>query len=149
MDTIDQSIWEGISEGYLIIRFYANDTLGNIDFDEVSIIKAPEAGEPEPDLLRTIATILSIIGGTFTVLGIFYKTIYKGKIKPKTWAKELTSSRDEKVRFHAASKLVKSKSTKKSVMLALDKAARDASEKTEIRNLAKEALKERGVLAKD
>jgi len=67
----------------------------------------------------------------------------------KTWAKELTSSRDEKVRFHAASNLVKSKSTNKIVMEALDKAARDVSEITEIRNLAKEALKERGIFVKD
>jgi len=148
MDTIDQTVWEGISEGSLTIRFYANDTLGNTDFADIIIFKV-EGEKPEPDLLRTIATILSLIGGTFTILGIFYKTIYKGKIKPKTWAKELTSSRDEKVRFHAASKLVKSKSKKKSVILALEKAAHDASEKIKIRNLAKEALKERGVLGKD
>jgi hypothetical protein len=37
--TIDESIWEGISEGTLTIRFYANDTLGNISWKEVYIIK--------------------------------------------------------------------------------------------------------------
>jgi len=102
-----------------------------------------------PDLSGTIATLLSITGATITFLGIFYRTIYIGRIKPKTWAKELTSSRDEKVRFHAANKLIKSKSTEKSVILALKKAAHDMSENIVIRNLAKEALKERGVLIKD
>ena len=143
--SIVQTVWDGVSLGAVTITFYANDTLGNIRFMSVGVIKIIEPSEP-PNLLGTIATVLSIIGGTFTVLGILYRTVYTGKVKPKKWAKKLKSSRDEKIRFHAASKLKKSKSTNSTVISALKKVANDSSEKTEIRNLAKEALKERGIL---
>jgi len=130
--------------------YRTNWELDNSEQIGMSILPSEgENGLSERDLLGTIATVLSIIGGTFTVLGIFYKTVYTGKIKPKKWAKDLTSSREEKVRFHAASKLKKSKNMKKVVISALQKAAYDETENKEIRNLAKEALKERGILVKD
>ena len=37
--TIDQALWDALSEGNVIIRFYANDTLGRIGFAEVTIKK--------------------------------------------------------------------------------------------------------------
>ena len=43
---IDGSIWEGISEGAVTIRFYANDTIGNISWKDVTIIKIIPSGAP-------------------------------------------------------------------------------------------------------
>ncbi|MFW9941494.1 MAG: LVIVD repeat-containing protein, partial [Candidatus Thorarchaeota archaeon] len=150
--SINQTAWDGISLGSVTLVFYANDTLGNIGFMSVGISKVASIdGEPSepPDLLGIIATFLSIIGGTFTFLGIMYRTIYTGRIKPKKWARKLKSSRDEKIRFQAASKLKKSKRSTSSIISALEKVAYDPSENPEIRNLAKEALKERGMLVND
>lgn len=143
-DSIDQSVWDSLPLGSVTLTFYANDTSGNIGIKSVGIVKLSSG---EPDLLGTLATILSIIGGTFTVLGIFYRVIYIGRIKPKKWAKDLKSSRDEKIRLHAASKLKKSKSTKNEVISALKQATSDSAE--EIRILAKEALKEKGIFVND
>jgi parallel beta-helix repeat protein len=37
--TIDQTVWEALSEGRVTIRFYANDTVGNIGFEEIVVNK--------------------------------------------------------------------------------------------------------------
>ncbi len=37
--TIHQAAWDSLSEGVVTIRFYSNDTLGNINFEEVNVIK--------------------------------------------------------------------------------------------------------------
>ncbi len=37
--TINQTAWDALSEGSVILTFYANDSSGNIGFDSVSIIK--------------------------------------------------------------------------------------------------------------
>jgi len=37
--TIDPTEWDKLSDGTYTIRFYANDTLGNLNFEEVNIIK--------------------------------------------------------------------------------------------------------------
>ncbi|MHA2281377.1 MAG: beta strand repeat-containing protein [Promethearchaeota archaeon] len=37
--TIEQSVWDEFMSGVITIRFYANDTLGNIRFSDVTIIK--------------------------------------------------------------------------------------------------------------
>jgi len=37
--TINQALWDALSEGNVIIRFYANDTLGRIGFQEVTVVK--------------------------------------------------------------------------------------------------------------
>ena len=37
--TINQSAWDALPDGNVIIRVYANDTAGNIGFDEVSVVK--------------------------------------------------------------------------------------------------------------
>ena len=44
--TIDQSLWDLLPEGDVIISFYANDTLGRIGFREVSVIK--DTSQPTP-----------------------------------------------------------------------------------------------------
>jgi len=36
---IDQELWNALPNGYVTLKFYANDTLGNIDFDEIIIVK--------------------------------------------------------------------------------------------------------------
>ncbi len=37
--TINQALWDALSEGNVIIRFYANDTLGRISFTEVAVVR--------------------------------------------------------------------------------------------------------------
>jgi len=82
---IDQTIWEGISEGSLIIRFYANDTLGNIDYKEVTVIKTvpPKgAGNFWKDLLEQ-GILIPVVGGiTAGVVGIGFFFI-KRKLKKR------------------------------------------------------------------
>ena len=63
--TFNQTAWEALSEGSLIIRFYANDTVGNIGFKDVEvIIEIPEDQPIIPFgnyfLLFTIIAILSL-----------------------------------------------------------------------------------------
>ena len=36
---IDQTAWEALPNGIVTIKFYLNDTLGNLGFDEVSVVK--------------------------------------------------------------------------------------------------------------
>ncbi|MFX1571592.1 MAG: nitrous oxide reductase family maturation protein NosD [Promethearchaeota archaeon] len=38
-ETIDQTAWAALSDGYIKIKFYANDTAGNINFSTVIVIK--------------------------------------------------------------------------------------------------------------
>ncbi len=67
--TFNQTAWEGLSEGSLTIRFYANDTAGNIGFIDVEvIIEIPEDINDLPIIsfgnyyiLFTFITILSFI----------------------------------------------------------------------------------------
>jgi len=39
IDQIDQTIWDELGNGSVIIRFYANDSLGNIGFSDVMVYK--------------------------------------------------------------------------------------------------------------
>jgi len=57
--TIDQTIWDSISEGDVMIRFYVNDSAGNINFEEIQVIKRiPEAtGIPGYNLFFLLGTI--------------------------------------------------------------------------------------------
>jgi len=36
---IDQTLWNQLPNGYINIRFYANDTFGNANYDEVIVVK--------------------------------------------------------------------------------------------------------------
>ena len=47
---INQSVWEAIGEGNVNVRFYANDTLGNLNYTEITI---------EKDLTLPVITIFS------------------------------------------------------------------------------------------
>jgi len=42
---IDGTVWNSLTDGTYTLRFYANDTLGNEDYSEVTIIKTSEAEE--------------------------------------------------------------------------------------------------------
>jgi len=62
--TINQDLWDALPEGNVIIRFYANDSAGNISFQEVSVVKA--ISQPIPGynfllLLGVISTLTIII----------------------------------------------------------------------------------------
>ena len=65
---INQDQWENLPNGYVTIRFYANDTLGHLNFDEVIIVKdvstpTSPPGVPGYDLflLLGIISLVSVI----------------------------------------------------------------------------------------
>jgi len=66
--TINQALWDSISEGSVTIRFYVNDSAGNIAFEEIKVIKriTEDAGIPGYNLfflfgvLSVVAIIISI-----------------------------------------------------------------------------------------
>ena len=37
--TINQALWDALPEGNVIIKFYANNSIGNIGFQEVTVVK--------------------------------------------------------------------------------------------------------------
>jgi len=43
---INQEYWNSFPNGYITIKFYANDSLGNINYDEVIVIKTTPSDEP-------------------------------------------------------------------------------------------------------
>ena len=62
--TLNQTAWEALSEGSVIIRFYASDALGRIGYQEVTIVKRiPQSnppGIPGYDLLSLLG-IVSVV----------------------------------------------------------------------------------------
>ncbi|MFX1478649.1 MAG: hypothetical protein ACFFCI_11025, partial [Promethearchaeota archaeon] len=72
--TIDQAAWTALPEGSVTITFYANDTLGNLKFEEVTITKSIPAGGIDPTVI-IVVVIVSIVGGVavITVVYIFMK----------------------------------------------------------------------------
>jgi len=71
---INEVIWDSLDDGYIIIRFYANDTLGHESYAEVSITKNTyiEPG-PEPEPVPEIPgfdtfTIIAMISLITTIL---------------------------------------------------------------------------------
>lgn len=45
---INQDLWETKSNGYITIKFYVNDTQGNIGFNEVIIVRDAPTTSPSP-----------------------------------------------------------------------------------------------------
>ena len=37
--TVNQALWDALPEGNITIRFYANDTIGNVNFQEITVVK--------------------------------------------------------------------------------------------------------------
>jgi len=75
--TIKQTLWDDLSEGLMTIRFYANDTVGNIGFDEVTVIKElhEEEDDSEEETLEAISgyNILFLIGAMGLISAILVK----------------------------------------------------------------------------
>ncbi len=71
--TLDQTLWDSLNVGDLIIRFYANDTYGNFDYDDVGFVKTLEEGEDNGNgtvninniqmIMISAITGVSLIGG--------------------------------------------------------------------------------------
>ena len=70
--SIDQTIWAALSEGSITITFYANDTLGNLSFEEVTITKSITSTGLDPII---VIVIVSAVGGValIAVIVIFMK----------------------------------------------------------------------------
>jgi len=66
--TINQTLWDSLSEGDITLKFYANDTVGNVDHVQLIIIKAEL---PSSNILGYNLFIL--IGAIIVVILIVYK----------------------------------------------------------------------------
>ena len=68
--TINQALWDALSDGNVNIRFYANDTLGRIGFKEVTVVKM--TSQPSPPGIPGY-NILFLLGIASTVAVIIVK----------------------------------------------------------------------------
>ncbi len=59
--TIDQALWDALSDGNIIIGFYANDSAGNIGFQEVTVVKTISQPSPPGILGYNILFLLGIV----------------------------------------------------------------------------------------
>ena len=65
--SISQSIWDDLPEGGVLIRFYANDSLGNLVFEQVHIFKEIPVAVPPTigiDFISTSLILLIVIAGS-------------------------------------------------------------------------------------
>ncbi|MFX0032673.1 MAG: hypothetical protein ACFE9P_08405 [Candidatus Hermodarchaeota archaeon] len=93
---IDQELWEEISPGAVWIRFYANDTLGNLGWEDVFIykIRSPQDGIPGEWLILIITSFLGIAIISTVIL------ITKQKIrKSRQFKKEKSIAKNELTKF--------------------------------------------------
>jgi len=77
MGALDQALWSSLPEGPVTIRFYANDTVGNIGFRDVVIYK--NLGNFAENFNIKIFAI--IIGAIFLGLGVVLAIIFVTKVK--------------------------------------------------------------------
>jgi len=56
--TIDYNLWEACPNGTVIIRFYSNDTVGNMNFEDVTVYK----DSIRPDITITIPILNQVFG---------------------------------------------------------------------------------------
>jgi len=68
--TIDQAAWAALSDGSITITFYANDTLGNLSFEEITITKTIPSGGVDPTIL-IVNVVVSIVGGVAVIAGVY------------------------------------------------------------------------------
>ena len=73
--TIDQTAWTALLEGSITITFYANDTLGNLSFEEVTVTKSIPLDVVDPTIIVVIVVAVSIASGVAiaAVLYIYLK----------------------------------------------------------------------------
>jgi len=76
--TFNQTAWGALSEGRVTIRFYANDTIGNVDFSTIEVLKIVHT-EGFPFIL--IITISAVSLGAIIGLVSIYR-LKKRKIDP-------------------------------------------------------------------
>ncbi|MHA1701811.1 MAG: hypothetical protein ACTSUC_05935, partial [Promethearchaeota archaeon] len=75
--TLWENLWDSLSENDTIkIRFYANDTMGNLNYEELTLLKPTSTEEPLPfifpfDLMEMIP--LSLVVGFTVVLSVIIK----------------------------------------------------------------------------
>ena len=72
--SISQSLWDSLPEGGVIIRFYANDSLGNLEFEQIHVFKDLPTSSPAIGiefisnglilLIAIAGSIIFIISGT-------------------------------------------------------------------------------------
>ena len=70
--TIDEIIWTQSANGQIIIRFYANDTLGNIGTSSITIFKEVSHTEPTPFIPGMNPLINLFVYISMTVLIVWY-----------------------------------------------------------------------------
>ena len=76
---MDITLWNQLPNGYITIRFYANDTLGNINFDEVIVVK--DTPTPSPPPAGIPGYNLFIIIGIFSLMVVIIIKSIKIKLK--------------------------------------------------------------------
>jgi parallel beta-helix repeat protein len=77
--TINQTVWDVLPDGTATIIFYARDIVGNVAFEEVTVIKGTSAGGLDPGVIAVIIA-LSVIGGVALLGAILVILVKKGKI---------------------------------------------------------------------
>jgi len=75
---IDQTVWDALADGDVLLTFYANDTLGNLASEDI-IIRKSTPGEVGPDIIPIII-LVSVIGGVAAAAVVLVILIKKGKI---------------------------------------------------------------------
>lgn len=66
---INETLWDSLDDGYITIRFYANDTLGHEGYAEVIIIKNTSTGPGTPVIIGfDIFTIIAMISLITTIM---------------------------------------------------------------------------------
>ena len=86
--TIDQTLWDSLSNGELIIRFYANDSLGNLAYVDTSLIKGIDGDSggdtefaillnEEQFLITSVIITLVVLGGIVILMTDSDKKIQK------------------------------------------------------------------------
>ena len=68
--TIDLTAWSALPEGSVTITFYANDTLGHLTFEAVTITKSIPSGGIDPTIIVVIV-VVSIVGGVAVIAGVY------------------------------------------------------------------------------
>jgi hypothetical protein len=88
---IDQVEWNSIRPGYVVIRFWVNDTFGQISFSEVTVIK--DLPTPLPRSYDFLIVFIILIAIGFTIINI----IVIRKVRRTRTASEILNFRSERI----------------------------------------------------
>lgn len=81
---IDQILWDNLTNGQVTIKFYANDTQGNINFIQITILKDIGLSTRQPSIFEIILSPFAIIGYILSFGIGLSMTILIRKIKLRT-----------------------------------------------------------------